>query len=675
MNSDVARTELSDLPQGSSLIEGQYRKIFEHYPVATWLEDITSLVTEITRLASSGVTDFGVYADTHPEFIDSAAESIIVIDVNQSALSLGEARTKQELLGPLSTTLDLTDRIIRERLRNDIIAIAERQTEFDQESVAVTVTGRSVDVRITAHTIDGSEGSRFMVLCIFDATDLNLTGGRPLEQTMLLDVASDAILVRDMHNRIQYWNRSAENLYGWSSSEALGKDADELLHSQRPEEPKRARMLLMQRGDWSGQLHHVTKDARELTGESRWTLLRTNSGRPKGILSVTTDVTEKIVIEKELHRAQRLESMGSLAGGIAHDLNNVLTPVLVGVEALGLLHTDSETQRTLAMVRSSAKRGALIVRQVLSFARGAEGKRGDIQVRHVLGEIKEITKRTFPKSIEIIIDVPKNLWIVSGDLTELHQVFMNLCVNARDAMPEGGTLTISAENVRTDETFARMHLDARPASYVSVTVEDTGTGMTPEVLDSMFDPFFTTKPVGKGTGLGLSTARSVVKSHGGFLTVYSEPGKGSRFSVFLPSAERSAEEDPDAVSGGLPVGCGETLLVVEDEPALRDIAMQTLESYGYHVLTATDGVDGISVFIQHQSEIDLVITDMAMPFMDGGSMMRALMKIRPDLKVIASSGLISRESRSEATTVGAKAFLDKPYTAKELLVTIRKVLD
>jgi len=422
-------------------------------------------------------------------------------------------------------------------------------------------------------------------------------------------------------------------------------------------------------------MHHVTKDARELTGESRWTLFRTNSGQPKGILSVTTDVTDKIVIEKELYRAQRLESIGNLAGGIAHDLNNVLTPVLVGVEALGLIHADSETQRTLAMVRSSAKRGALIIRQVLSFARGAGGERVEIQIRHVLGEIREIMNSTFPKSIELVFDVPKNLWVISGDLTQLHQVFMNLCVNARDAMPEGGTLTIVAENVRMDETYARMHVDAHPGSYVSVSIKDTGIGMAPEVMDRIFDPFFTTKRVGEGSGLGLSTARSIVKGHDGFLTTYSEPGKGSRFSVYLPSAGQAVEEDLDEVSEGLPMGNGETLLVVEDEPALRDIATQTLESYGYHVLTATDGVDGISVYIQHQSEIDLVITDMAMPFMDGGSMMRALTKIRPDLKMVASSGLISRTSRSEAVTVGAKAFLDKPYTAKELLVTIRKVLE
>ena len=243
-------------------------------------------------------------------------------------------------------------------------------------------------------------------------------------------------------------------------------------------------------------------------------------------------------MEAQLLRVQRLESLGTLAGGVAHDLNNVLTPILMGVEGLSLQHQDEHTRRILEIIRTATQRGANIVQQVLSFARGVTGERTVVQLKHALREVQNIIQETFPRSIEIRGSIDRNLWPVQGDVTQLHQVLMNLCVNARDAMPQGGILSLAAENVALDEAYARMNLEAKPIRYVVLKVEDNGIGMAPEVLEKIFDPFFTTKEPGKGTGLGLSTTRSIVKTHQGFITVYSEVGKGSSFHVYIPAADR-----------------------------------------------------------------------------------------------------------------------------------------
>jgi len=280
-------------------------------------------------------------------------------------------------------------------------------------------------------------------------------------------------------------------------------------------------------------------------------------------------------------------------------------------------------------------------------------------------------QETFPKTIEIRTEIPKDLPPVRADATQIHQVLMNLCLNARDAMPNGGRLTVTAEPIRLDETFARMHLDAKPIDYVVLKVEDTGTGMAPDVVEKIFEPFFTTKEVGKGTGLGLSVTRTIVKSHDGFITVYSEFGRGSSFKVYLPTA-REIEERSEVITEGVPMGKGELVLVVDDEAAVREIARQILESYGYRVVTANDGAEAVALYAQETREIQAVITDMVMPYMDGAATARALGRINPEVKIIATSGLASDR---KATNVEIREFLAKPYTANTLLETLRRVLD
>ncbi|MCE8428435.1 MAG: PAS domain S-box protein [Candidatus Methanoperedens sp.] len=396
-----------------------------------------------------------------------------------------------------------------------------------------------------------------------------------------------------------------------------------------------------------------------------------------GMQIIVRDITEKKKSETQFLRAQRLESIGTLASGIAHDINNILTPMMLSLQLLQEKITDNGSQKLLNALERSTQRGASLVKQIQSFAIGVEGKRTDLQVSHLISEITQIAKETFPRSIEIRTDMSKDLWTICGDATQLHQVLMNLCVNARDAMPDGGILRISTENIFIDENYSRMNIDAKVDQYIVITVSDTGTGIPPEIMDRIFDPFFTTKQHGKGTGLGLSTALGIVKSHGGFMNVYSEVGKGTVFKVYLPVVmtigtikdQKVKMEQPELLRGK-----GESILVVDDENMIREITCSILETHGYKVIMANDGKEATALYFQHKEEIKLVLIDMMMPIMDGPASIRELRKVNPDIKIIGVSGLTEKDKLAEVSDIHLHAFLTKPYTAEKLLKNIYVIL-
>jgi len=517
-------------------------------------------------------------------------------------------------------------------------------------------------------------GQKLYTVILRDITERQRAEEQLREQATLLDHARDAILVQDLADRIRYWNKSAERLYGWTAEEALDQDLRELVYPGNAPQFAQAKQAVIEKGEWVGELRQTTKDGKELVAEGHWTLVRDDAGRPKFIFVINTDITEKKKLEAQFLRAQRMESIGTLAGGIAHDLNNILSPVLMAVQMLQLRFADEESQRWLQLLHTNAERGAEMVKQVLSFARGIEGERIALQPKHLIKEIVKILRETLPKSIEIRFSIQDDLWPVAGDATQLHQVLMNLCVNARDAMPHGGRLLIGAENIHLDENYARMHLEAKPGRFVAVTVADTGMGIPAEVINKIFDPFFTTKAHGQGTGLGLSTALGIVKGHGGFVNVYSEVGKGTQFKLHLPAIAPAQAGQVEAEPPELPVGHGEWILVVDDEAAIREITKGTLETFGYRVLTASDGTEAIALFAQDKDKIKVVLTDMVMPYLDGPATIRALQKLDPQVRIIATSGLTANGKVVEATQAGVKIFLSKPYTADKLLKAIAEIL-
>jgi two-component system, cell cycle sensor histidine kinase and response regulator CckA len=493
-------------------------------------------------------------------------------------------------------------------------------------------------------------------------------------QADLLDAAQDAILVRDVSHRITYWNRSAERIYGYPTEEALGADIRELL-LEEPVGFDAATAAVFERGHWSGELAQRNRAGEPVTVHGRWTLVRDEAGRPEAVLAINTDVTEQKRVEQQLLRAQRMESLGTLAGGIAHDLNNVLSPVLLATELLQLEERTAEQAALVDTIASSARRGADLVNQVLSFARGAEGERTPIELATLLADIRTIVRDTFPKDIRLTLEVPDQLGMLLGDSTQMQQVLLNLAVNARDAMPDGGELSITASEVTLDDQYVAAMPEAEPGEYFLIEIEDEGTGMPPEVRDRVFEPFFTTKPHGVGTGLGLSTAAAIVRSHGGSLHVYSEVDRGSRFRLYLPVArDEPTARRPSRPAPDLPRGDGETVLVVDDEAAVREMTCQTLRTHGYHTLEAADGAEAVARYAEHRDRIAIVLTDMMMPVMDGPATIRALRNLDPEVRVIGASGLHGNGKVALAARAGVEHFLPKPYSVRGLLDLLADIL-
>ncbi len=511
-----------------------------------------------------------------------------------------------------------------------------------------------------------------LVVYFRDVTERREADRRLAQQATMLDKAQDAILVRDLDDTIQYWNKSAERLYGWSAAEAVGRDAHELIN-ERSVEFLAAKQELLTRGEWTGTLRQVARDGRRVVTECRWTLVRNDAGEPESVLAINTDVTERRNLEQQFLRAQRLESIGTLAGGIAHDLNNVLAPVMMSLDLLRDL-AGPQGQELVESLRQSVGRGADLVRQVLTFARGLDGRKERVDVRQIAREVETVVRDTFPKRIVPSVELTQGPAYVLGDATQLHQVLLNLVVNARDAMPEGGSLRIAVSRAELSGPEA-VRLRLAPGRYAKVAVIDDGEGISPEQQEIIFEPFFTTKDVGHGTGLGLSTVQSIVRGHDGAVQLQSELGKGSTFTCWFPLVGDD-EEQPSAPSPArkLPRGEGECILVVDDEVSIRTVAERILTRNGYTVVTAADGREGLEVYRARRAEIDAIITDVSMPQMDGPEFIAALRGEGVDVPIIVASGYVTDEGAGRLLEAATEFFVSKPFTAETLLTTLRGVL-
>jgi PAS domain S-box-containing protein len=507
-----------------------------------------------------------------------------------------------------------------------------------------------------------------------DITERKRSEERLREQAALLDIDPDAIYVKDMQDRVQFWSKGAEALYGYTADEVTGRRATEFAFSELPVDYQQALQKVLHDGQWRGEWTQKFRDGREIVVSSRWLLVRDEHGLPKSIYVVNTDITDRRRLEARFLRAQRMDSIGTMAGGIAHDLNNVLSPIMIAVQLLRKKLKDAEDQKMLDMLESLTRRGADMVKHIITFARGIEGKQMLIQPKHLIQEIDQMVRETFPKSIEVSVQLGKNLWSFSGDPTQVNQILINLCINARDAMPKGGVLTVGVENAMVDELSARLHPQAKPGPHIVFSVSDTGTGIPAEIREKIFEPFFTTKEIGKGTGLGLSTSYGIVQSHGGFINVYSEQNKGTLFKIYLPATPSTSTKEAEIALADLPGGRGETVLVIDDEAGITEITKAMLESYGYNVLTAADGAEGVVVCAKHMREIQVVICDMNMPIMDGPATIRAVRKILPNVKVIAVSGFLREDHAAELEGGKEIRLLQKPYHAERLLTVLAEIL-
>jgi PAS domain S-box-containing protein len=609
--------------------------------------------------------------------VDTAREGICLLN-EQKFITYVNKRlcdiigyTAQELIGKAFTSLLSYDSTLN---LNDHLDPTHSLKAYFPDTQLQSKEGTAIWTSISTNPVRSGKGELIgSLLMISNITKRKLAEEKVREQASLLDIASDAILVRDMNDTITYWNEGAERVFGWTAAEIVGKPHP-LVQSINKDEYVKAKEEVLKNGTWNGEFTQQSKNGKRVIAESRWTLVRNDQGEPHSIMTVATDITNKKQIEAQFLRAQRMESIGILAGGIAHDLGNVLAPIMMSLDILKREFSSEGNRHIIETLERSAERGSKIVKQVLGFARGTEGNRGPLLVTHLVNEIMSIARQTFPKNIVVKKLTSPDLWTVLGDATQLHQILLNLCVNARDAMPNGGTLTLAVHNEMLDESYVRMNPEATVGPYVVTTVSDTGTGIPQEIIDRIFEPFFTTKAVGVGTGLGLSTTHNITKSHRGFLTVASKVGQGTSFKIYIPADPASITSDTPTTTSEIPQGNGEYILFVDDEVAVREIGSTVLKAHGYNPIVAADGTEAVALYAQQRDQIKLAVIDMVMPYLDGASTIRALRKLSPSFKVIGISGVQSHKALLEADGSQLSTFLGKPFTSEELLLAIHHAI-
>lgn len=536
--------------------------------------------------------------------------------------------------------------------------------------------GSTVPVEIRTFPVNIG-GSSLSLGVARDLTQRKKSEDRILLLSRAVEQSNASVIITDLEGKIEYVNPRFSEVTGYQDAEVIGKNPRLLKSGDKaPEAYSRLWETLSAGGEWRGEFQNKKKNGELFWESASITPIRDSSGTMVHYLAVKEDITEKKLLEEELIRSQRMESVGTLASGVAHDLNNVMAPIMLAIGFLKKSMPDDRSQRMLDTIDKSSRRGTAIIKQILGFARGIEGEKGLLQLRHILNETISIIRETFPKSISIHAAIPKDLWEMRGDPTNLHQLILNLCINARDALPDGGNIRIAVENATLDghQTTASGQ-GVPPGQYVHLSIADDGTGMEPEVLARIYDPFFTTKEVGRGTGLGLYTVKTIVKNHNGIIEVESTLGSGTVFRIYFPATldsggKTGVAEQPTRI----PLGRGERILVVDDESSILQITRQTLEAHGYRVHTAADGTEAVAQFAPMMNDIDLVLTDMAMPIMDGMMTIRALRKMKPEIRIIASTGYGEDTTLEQSTETGANTVLRKPYSAELLLETVHSVL-
>ncbi|MBI5766949.1 MAG: PAS domain S-box protein [Verrucomicrobia bacterium] len=508
-----------------------------------------------------------------------------------------------------------------------------------------------------------------------DITDRREAQERIREQATLLNLTRDAIIVIGLDGRVQFWNRGAEQIFEWTAEETMGRPLFDFVYDESRPAPHAARQAILETGEWAGELRHRTKAGATVVTRAYGRLVRDGDHVPHRILLTAADVTEAKRLESQFLRAQRMESLGSLASGVAHDLNNVLTPILVATELLKPIAREAHEREVVQLVGDSARRGAEVVQQLLLFGRGSDTPRTVVDPAAVAREVERMMRETFPRNIAIRSAIPKDLWSMEADRTQLHQVLLNLCVNARDAMPRGGELLLSALNTHVDEAFAARHLGAKPGPHVALGVADTGTGIPAAIVDKIFDPFFTTKPLGQGTGLGLATVLGITRSHGGFISVDTTEGDGARFTVFLPARQSAALQEATEAQWQQLSGHGELILLVDDEPTIRLVTEPALIKAGYRVVTAANGAEALAAFTRAAGEVRLVLSDVMMPVMDGPQLVHALRQLSPAMPIVLMSGLRDLSEDLEKRHGDRLRFIQKPFLIEAALRVVRELLD
>ena len=495
------------------------------------------------------------------------------------------------------------------------------------------------------------------------------------ERAELLELAHDAILSLQLDGTIEFWNRGAEDLYGWTREEARGQISHRLFQTKFPESLEEVHRKLLAFGGWQGELEQVSKSGAHLTVASRWAVRRDASGRPNGFLEINRDITERKQMEDQLRHTQKLESIGVLAGGVAHDFNNLLTGIM-GNASLLLDSIAGKDRDLLLNVLDGAEKAANLTRQLLAYAGKGRYLIEPLNLSTVVSGLANLLRTTIPKHVHLRLDLDPEVPLIEADAAQIHQVIMNLVINGAEAIPEGsdGTVLVTTKRQSVDENYIRQALsgdEVRAGEYVAVEVHDTGSGMAPEVQARIFDPFFTTKFTGRG--LGLSAVLGIIRSHRGVIKVYSAPGRGTTFKLLFPAHHGSRRVSAGPVEAQVVPNSG-VILVVDDEDVVLRTASSVLQKAGYKVVTASNGREAVDALRNSEAAISAVLLDMTMPVLSGEATLRELRAIHPTIPVILSSGYNEVEAIQRFSGKGLAGFLQKPYTARTLLEVLQKVL-
>lgn len=622
--------------------EGKYRQLFASNPMPAWVFDADTL--RVLAVNEAAVRHYGF---SREEFL---------------TLTIRDIRPAEEV-PKMEAWL--------KRMPQDFRRSVWRHRKKD---------GTLIDVEITAHEL-AVEGRRARLVLANDITEPRRAEEERRvgeERTRAIFNSSPvAMAYGTIEGRFADVNDQLCAFLDYPREELIGRALDEIVFWADPDECALVRKSLQARES----VREEEVRFRRKSGEIRTALLSVQVlqlGAEPMLLTTIVDITERKVLQAQLNRIQRLDSVGRLASGIAHDMNNILAPIMMCAPLLRMNLAPAEVEKTLSTIETSAQRGAALVRQLMIFGRGVEGERRPVRPADVIGEVRKIAEQTFPKNIGIATQVSPEVWMVRGDATQLHHVLLNLCVNARDAMLDGGELTLSADNFDLEANDAALHPDAKPGKYVVMKVADTGIGIPPEIADRIFDPFFTTKEPGKGTGLGLSNVVGIVRSHHGFVRMGSRGGRGTTFEIYFPasldgSSNQGVTKRPAKALGGT----GELILVIDDEESIRTVLRDMLQRHQYRVLTAQDGVEAAVVFAANPG-VKLAITDLDMPVMDGVNLARVLRRLNPALPIIISTGLAERSGaekrRTELDAIGVSAILTKPYPVEKLLRAVREAI-
>ncbi len=580
--------------------------------------------------------------------------------------------------------LNVLDRLVpadRARALENIRRLTIERTIGVNQYTLMRRDGETFEAEITAALMTAPDGTPQGVILVARDISLQLAAAAALRDSearfrQVVESIHEVFWVTDPNkNQILYVSPAYEKVWG-RSCQSLYDSPRNWLEAICPEDRERVfqAMLKQATGTYDEEYRIARPDGAISWIHDRAFPVRDEAGQILRIVGVAEDITRRKTLEEQFLRAQRLEAIGTLAGGIAHDLNNILSPVLMGAGLLTDRVSDARDRDLLKMIQVSAERGTSVVRQLLTFSRGIAGERVAVQLRHLIKDMVDLMRETFPRDISIEESAARDLRTVIGDPTQLHQVILNLCVNARDAMPQGGKLTITANHVELSVDEVRPYAGVKAGEFVALHVADTGHGIPPAIVDRIFDPFFTTKEVGKGTGLGLSTVLGIARSHGGFVNVDSAPEKGAAFTVYLPIAADECARAKRNPSGDSPQGNGELILVVDDEAPIRKATQLLLEKHGYRVVSAVNGEAALAVALANGDAVKLVLTDLMMPVMNGVTFIRALRSVSPRVAIIATSGLTDQANHAGLNAIGVNYILAKPCTMQELLAAVRKQL-